>query len=94
MLGVIHVGADVCAWRRASTTRWRSECAARHVVLSEAGTRIYPVEIRYAWPAELDLMARLAGLELRDRWDGWDLAPFTAARGSHVSVYARPSRRG
>jgi hypothetical protein len=92
-LGVIDVGT--CVTLDASihdpvAQRVRS----RHVVLSEAGTRIYPVEIRYAWPAELDLMARLAGLELRDRWGGWDRAPFTAASGSHVSVYARPSRRG
>lgn len=65
---------------------------SRQVVLSEAGTRIYPVEIRYAWPAELDLMARLAGLELRERWAGWDRAPFTAASGTHISVYARPAR--
>jgi SAM-dependent methyltransferase len=39
--------------------------ASQHIVLSEQGTRLYPVRLRYAWPAELDLMARLAGLRLR-----------------------------
>lgn len=46
---------------------------------------------RFVWPAELDLMARLAGLEPEGRWAGWDEAPFTAASRSHVSVWRRPS---
>ena len=62
---------------------------SQHLLLTEAGTRLYPVQLRYAWPSELDLMARLAGLRLRDRWSGWDGAPFTAASGSHISVYER-----
>jgi SAM-dependent methyltransferase len=60
-----------------------------HVVLTEDGTRLYPVRIRYAYPSELDLMARLAGLRLRDRWEDWNRTPFTPASGSHVSVYGR-----
>ena len=59
--------------------------AAEH----ESGTRIYPVQLRYAWPSELDLMARLAGLRLRERWHDWTGAPFTAASTSHISVYER-----
>ncbi|HSF29758.1 MAG TPA: class I SAM-dependent methyltransferase [Candidatus Tectomicrobia bacterium] len=62
---------------------------SQHVMLSEQGIRLYPVQVRYAWPSELDLMARLAGLKLRDRWAGWAQEPFTATSGSHVSVYAR-----
>ncbi|GAA2744105.1 class I SAM-dependent methyltransferase [Terrabacter aerolatus] len=42
---------------------------------------------RYVWPSELDLMARLAGLRLRDRWADWDRSPFTADSASHVSVW-------
>jgi SAM-dependent methyltransferase len=42
---------------------------------------------RYIWPAELDLMARLAGFELESRWANWDRSEFTAESGSHVSVY-------
>ena len=48
-----------------------------HVVLTEAGTRLYPVNLRYAFPGELDLMARLAGLELSERWGGWQREQFT-----------------
>ena len=62
---------------------------SQQVVLSHEGVRAYPVEIRYAWPSELDLMARLAGLSLRHRWGGWDRQPFTADSRIHVSVYAR-----
>jgi SAM-dependent methyltransferase len=61
---------------------------SQHVVLSAQGIRLYPVQIRYAWPSELDLMTRLAGLQLRHRWAGWAEEPFTATSGSHVSVYA------
>lgn len=45
---------------------------------------------RYVWPSELDLMARLAGLRLRERWAGWGRAPFTSDSGSHVSVWEKP----
>jgi SAM-dependent methyltransferase len=55
-----------------------------------AGVRIVPFRMRYAWPAELDLMARLAGLQLRQRFGGWDREPFTAMSDTHVSVYAAP----
>jgi SAM-dependent methyltransferase len=62
---------------------------SQQVILTERGIRFYPVQIRYAWPSELDLMARLAGLQLRHRWAGWVEEPFTASSASHVSVYAR-----
>jgi hypothetical protein len=54
-----------------------------------ARVRLYPVVCRYAWPCELDLMARLAGLRLKDRWGGWNQEPFTSSSRSHVSVYGR-----
>ena len=60
-----------------------------HVRLSPAGVRLAPVVCRYAWPAELDLMARLAGLRLRERWGGWSREPFTADSRNCVSVYGR-----
>jgi SAM-dependent methyltransferase len=63
----------------------------QHVWLSAQSIRLYPVQIRYAWPSELDLMARLAGLQLRQRWAGWAEEPFTTTSGNHVSVYGRPS---
>jgi SAM-dependent methyltransferase len=60
-----------------------------HVVLSSAGVRVAPIVARYAWPSELDLMARIAGLRLTDRWSGWEHEPFTAVSRRHVSVYGR-----
>jgi SAM-dependent methyltransferase len=59
----------------------------QHVVLTEDGVRLLPGAIRYAWPSELDLMARLAGLRLRERWGGWRRERFGADSGLHVSVY-------
>ncbi|MGH9027114.1 MAG: SAM-dependent methyltransferase, partial [Acidimicrobiia bacterium] len=53
------------------------------------GIQLNPVRGRYAFPPELDLMARLAGLRLEARWGGWDRRPFTADSEQHVSVYAR-----
>jgi hypothetical protein len=44
---------------------------------------------RYVWPSELDLMARLAGMELRERWSGWQREPFTAESTKHVSVWEK-----
>lgn len=44
---------------------------------------------RYVWPSELDLMARLAGFGLRDRWDGWDQAPFNSDSTSQIAVYEK-----
>ena len=63
--------------------------SSAQVRLSGSGTRLYPMVIRYAWPAELDLMARLAGLALRERLGGWDRRPFTDASDAHISVYQR-----
>jgi hypothetical protein len=45
---------------------------------------------RYVWPAELDLMARLAGMTLRDRWSDWSGSPFTSDSTQHVSVWEKP----
>jgi hypothetical protein len=60
---------------------------AQQVLLGPRGVRLVPGVLRYAWPAELDLMARLAGLRLRERWGGWRREPFTADSPTHVSVY-------
>lgn len=60
-----------------------------HVLLSREGVRLNPIVTRYAWPSELDLMARIAGLRLVERWGGWGREPFDAASTLHVSVYGR-----
>jgi SAM-dependent methyltransferase len=47
------------------------------------------IPFRYVWPAELDLMARLAGMSLRERWSGWKREPFTSESTKHVSVWVK-----
>ena len=51
--------------------------------------RLFPVKVRFSWPGELDLMARLAGLRLRERWGGWQREPFTSDSPIHISIYER-----
>ncbi len=65
----------------------------QYIVIAPDGVERYPVPQRYAWPGEIDLMARLAGLELRERWAGWDRSPFVATSTGHVSVYGRAEER-
>ncbi len=60
------------------------------VSLRDGHLRLHPANHRYAWPSELDLMARLAGMSREHRWSGWSRAPFTAGSPAHVSVYRRP----
>lgn len=60
-----------------------------HVALSNDGIRLVPFVHRYTWPSEFDLMARIAGLRLTDRWGGWRHERFTADSPTVVSVYAR-----
>jgi SAM-dependent methyltransferase len=64
--------------------------SGRHYYLEDGAIRPSPIEMRYAWPAELDLMARLAGMRLEHRWAGWDREPFTGLSPAHVSVYEKP----
>ena len=64
--------------------------SGQHYLLEDGAFRASPIEMRYAWPAELDLMARLAGMRLEHRWAGWSREPFTALSPAHVSVYRKP----
>ena len=60
-----------------------------HISISEDGIKLFPIVTRFAWPSELDLMARLAGLRLRERWSDWNRSPFPTPRGGHISVWER-----
>ena len=71
----------------ASQLQW-----SHHVRLREDGTyRRASMPFRYVWPSELDLMARLAGLRLRERWADWDRTAFTEESEQHVSVWEKPA---
>ena len=64
---------------------------SNHVTVSANGKgRFRRIPFRYAWPAEMDLMARIAGLSLKHRWAGWDRSAFTADSTTHVSVWQKP----
>lgn len=67
------------------------QISAQRVVLTSEGVRLYPAKLRYIWPSELDLMARLAGLELKHRWGGWQKQGFDSRSEKHISVYAPAS---
>jgi len=63
---------------------------SHHFTLVDGAWERLSMPFRYVWPAELDLMARLAGMTLRERWSGWNREPFTSESRSHVSVWQRP----
>jgi hypothetical protein len=62
---------------------------SHHYRLDGAEVERHSIPFRYVWPAELDLMAQLAGMELRERWGGWMHEPFTAESTAHLSVWTR-----
>jgi SAM-dependent methyltransferase len=64
--------------------------SGRHYDIEDGAMHARPIEMRYAWPAELDLMARLAGMRLEQRWGGWSGEQFTGLSPAHVSVYVKP----
>ncbi|MEV6906904.1 class I SAM-dependent methyltransferase [Amycolatopsis sp. NPDC051071] len=66
------------------------EFTSNHVTVSPDGTgRFRRIPFRYAWPAEMDLMARIAGMNLKYRWADWDRSEFTADSTKHVSVWEK-----
>lgn len=79
------VTLDVCRYDPVS-----QHLEENHVRIGADGIRFSPIVCRLAWPSELDLMARLAGLELEARFGGWHRQPYTG-RVQHVSVYRRPT---
>ena len=81
-IGVAEVRLDVL---RHDTVKQMIE--ESHVSLSAAGICLNPVVQRYAWPSELDLMARIAGLRLKQRWASWTREQFTSTSSNCVSVY-------
>lgn len=62
---------------------------SHHIWFRDDGPRRFSTTWRLVWPAELDLMARLAGMRLRERWADWDRSPFTGESGKHVSVWEK-----
>ena len=66
---------------------------SHHYSVVDGKLEVFSVPFRYVWPSELDLMARLAGMTLRERWSGWKREPFTSDSTKHVSVWEKPAPR-
>jgi SAM-dependent methyltransferase len=66
------------------------QAVSHHFTADESGVREHRTPFRYAWPSELDLMAKLAGMSLRNRWAWWDRSSFNGDSRSHVSVWEKP----
>ena len=64
---------------------------SHHYSVVDGKLDVVSMTFRYVWPSELDLMARLAGMTLRERWSGWKREPFTSDSTSHVSVWEKPA---
>lgn len=65
---------------------------SHHYWLIDGQLKTFSSPHRYVWPSELDLMAQLAGMTLRERWSGWERTPFTGESRSHISVWENPPR--
>ena len=64
---------------------------SHHIEIADGSVEVVSMPFRYAWPAEYDLMAQLAGMRSRERWSGWRREPFTSESRSHVSVWEKPA---
>ncbi len=62
---------------------------SHHYWIDDDKIETFSAPFRYVWPSELDLMARLAGMTLRERWNDWDHSPFTSESRSHISVWEK-----
>jgi SAM-dependent methyltransferase len=62
---------------------------SHHYTVEAGNLQLHSVPFRYVWPSELDLMARIAGMRLRERWSGWRREPFTSDSRAHVSVWEK-----
>jgi hypothetical protein len=63
---------------------------SHHFTLVDGRFELVSLPFRYVWPSELDLLAELAGMKLRERWGGWRREPFTSDSAMHVSVWEKP----
>jgi SAM-dependent methyltransferase len=83
-----HTGPDGCSYTVYDTVTQDATC--HYVTVTEDGRgKVTSTPFRYVWPAELDLMAQLAGMRLQERWAGWSREAFTQDSFRHVSVWAK-----
>jgi len=80
-------GADATHWGIDEYDVVSQEAVSHHFSLRDGRWELESMPFRYVWPSELDLMAGLAGMRLRERWADWDRSPFTSESRKHVSVW-------
>jgi SAM-dependent methyltransferase len=90
-VSAVHVDMDRVSLDVTRHDRVDQVVTSQHLHITAAGLKMYPVQLRYAWPSELDLMGRLAGLRLHSRSGGWRGEPYVAASGMHISIYTKQS---
>ncbi|HSV66919.1 MAG TPA: class I SAM-dependent methyltransferase [Mycobacteriales bacterium] len=91
-------GQDVVPFQ-VCPTRWAFDwydvatqaMSSNYVEVVDGRGQYRSIPFRYVWPAELDLMAQMAGMRLRERWDGWTRQPFTSDSRQHVSIWEKPA---
>lgn len=86
-VSAIRVEPDVVALEVSKHDALSQRTDSQHLVLQPDGVRLYPVKIRYAYVSELDLMAKLAGMQVRERWADWDRTELSSESPKHVSVW-------
>jgi SAM-dependent methyltransferase len=86
-ISVVRVEKDLVDLNAGVHDRAAQEIVYARIFLRESGITLLPTRLRYAWPSELDLMARLAGMRLRERWSNWQGAEFTSESEHHISIY-------
>jgi SAM-dependent methyltransferase len=86
-LRVVNIGENEVRLDASQIDPVTQQITSQHVLLTEEGIRFYPVKLRYVWPTEFDLMARLAGLRLKYRWENWHKSDFEIDSSKHISVY-------
>jgi SAM-dependent methyltransferase len=92
-------GQNVIAWH-VSPTHWEFDAydvatqtmSSNYIDIVDGRGEYHSIPFRYVWPAELDLMAQLAGMRLRERWGNWTREPFTSESDKHVSVWEKISQ--
>ena len=88
-ISVEAVGTDEVSIETSTHDPFEQRTDSAYVVLGGRGVQFYPVKLRYAYVSELDLMARIAGLAVRERWAGWQREPYPGATWMHVTVWER-----
>ncbi|MDT9692065.1 class I SAM-dependent methyltransferase [Streptomyces sp. P9(2023)] len=80
---------DATSWAFDTLDPATQAMSSHYVTITDGRAEHRAIPFRYVWPSELDLMARLAGMRLRDRWQDWDGTPFTGESDRHVSVWEK-----